>query len=354
MSHRRVGAPQSPSPEHDVAAWHWPSPATTPTQVWPDGHPFRPGPQPATQKPFGPLQTRPESAAPHAASPAAPSQPHRPVAGRHWGRAPAQRAALVVVHSVQAPASGPVFWQAGCAGSGQLGAPSATQPTQVFVVAEQTGVVPPQSAFARQPTQTPPPPLVSHRGVAAPQRLVSAGVQAAHAPVLRHTGNFGSQSALDAQARHVCAPVSQTGRVPRQSAFATHSTQVLVVASQTLAAAAQAPGLPAAHAWQAPVAPHTGVAPPHSPSAAQARHVCVAPLHTGVAPLQSAFATHATQAPAAVSQRGAAPPHVVAFVAEHAPHAPDGWHAGVDPPHSPSPTQPRQTCVTPSQTGLPA
>jgi hypothetical protein len=33
--------------------------------------------------------------------------------------------------------------------------------------------------------------------------------------------------------RHVCVPESQMGRVPEQSALATHSTQVLDVVSQT-------------------------------------------------------------------------------------------------------------------------
>jgi len=41
----------------------------------------------------------------------------------------------------------------------------------------------------------------------------------------------------------------------------------------------------------------------------------------------------------------------VALVDEHWPQAPDGWQAGVDPPHSLSPPQPRQTCRLPSQTG---
>jgi hypothetical protein len=107
------------------------------------------------------------------------------------------------------------------------------QPTQACVAAEHTGVVPPQSALPRQLTQTPPPPDVSHSGLPAPQRAVSVGVQTAQAPVERQTGNFGSQSALVRQMRHMCVPESQMGRVPEQSALATHSTQVLDAGSQT-------------------------------------------------------------------------------------------------------------------------
>ena len=42
----------------------------------------------------------------------------------------------------------------------------------------------------------------------------------------------------------------------------------------------------------------------------------------------------------------------VAFVAEHCPHAPDVWQAGVAPPHSLSPPQARQVCVDVLQTGV--
>jgi hypothetical protein len=46
------------------------------------------------------------------------------------------------------------------------------------------------------------------------------------------------------------------------------------------------------------------------------------------------------------------PEHWAVFVAEHCPQAPDAWQAGVVPPHSPSPPQPRQVCVPPSQMGV--
>ncbi|HEV3030886.1 MAG TPA: hypothetical protein VG319_04550, partial [Polyangia bacterium] len=52
-----------------------------------------------------------------------------------------------------------------------------------------------------------------------------------------------------------------------------------------------------------------------------------------------------------MSQSAVAPVHAVAFVAEHAPQAPLGWHAPLAPGQSPSPTQPRQTWVVSSHTG---
>ena len=44
--------------------------------------------------------------------------------------------------------------------------------------------------------------------------------------------------------------------------------------------------------------------------------------------------------------------HFVAFPAEHCPHAPLGWQAGVVPPHSVSPLQARQVRKAGSQTGV--
>jgi hypothetical protein len=42
----------------------------------------------------------------------------------------------------------------------------------------------------------------------------------------------------------------------------------------------------------------------------------------------------------------------VVLPSEHWPHAPDGWQAGVAPPHSVSPAQERQVCVGRLQTGV--
>lgn len=106
VSQRGKSDAQSASAVHPPAVAQWPTPAETPTQVAFAAQPLWLGPQPGTQKPFGPLQMRPELAAPHAASVA---HPQRPIATRHWGWAPPHWAWLVAEHSVQAPASGPAF-----------------------------------------------------------------------------------------------------------------------------------------------------------------------------------------------------------------------------------------------------
>jgi hypothetical protein len=349
MSQRCSGAVHAPSLMQPPVGSHWPRPPAGAEQVSLVGQPLRPVAQPGSQKPLGPVQTRPESEAPHAASV---EQPHRPVGARQVGSAPEHSVASVAEHCVHAPASGPVSWQAGRAGSGQLGAPSAVHAAQVCVVAEHSGVVPPQSSLPRHATHWPPPPDVSQKGAAAPHRLVSVAEHTAHAPVLRHTGNFGSQSALERHERHACVVASHTGVVPAQSENVRHETQLSLATSHTSCEAAQAPGLPVAQGTHAPVASHAGVVTSHSVSAAQARQVCEVASHTGVPPAQSVDATHATHVPVVGAHRGVAPVHDVAFVAEQTPHAPEGWHAGVAPPQSPSATQPRQTCVVPSHTGL--
>jgi hypothetical protein len=81
--------------------------------------------------------------------------------------------------------------------------------------------------------------------------------------------------------------------------------------------------LVAEHCPHAPVGWQAGVAPPHSLSAAQARHTCVAVLQTGVVPEHCAFDVHGTQVAVATSHAGVAPVQAVVFVAEHCPHAPD-------------------------------
>jgi hypothetical protein len=87
----------------------------------------------------------------------------------------------------------------------------------------------------------------------------------------------------------------------------------------------------------------------------QPTQVCVPTLQTGVVPLQSAFAVQRTHVPFAVLQTGVAPPQAAEFPAEHWPHEPPGWQAGVAPPHSPSPPHARQVWNAGSQTGaLPA
>ncbi|HVR64309.1 MAG TPA: hypothetical protein VMU50_20555, partial [Polyangia bacterium] len=51
------------------------------------------------------------------------------------------------------------------------------------------------------------------------------------------------------------------------------------------------------------------------------------------------------------SHSGVAPAQALWFVAEQTPHAPLAWQAGVAPPQSPSPPQPRQTFMDRLHTG---
>jgi hypothetical protein len=80
--------------------------------------------------------------------------------------------------------------------------------------------------------------------------------------------------------------------------------------------------------------------------------VCVAPLQIGVVPEQSALAVQRTHVPDPVSHTGVEPVHSTALPAEHWPHAPPGWQAGVDPPHSPSPPHARHVRNDGSQMGV--
>jgi hypothetical protein len=107
------------------------------------------------------------------------------------------------------------------------------------------------------------------------------------------------------------------------------------------------------HCPQAPDDWQAGVAPPQSPSPAQARQVCVVVLQIGVAPPHCALEVHGTHDPAPVKQTGVAPPHCAVLPAEHCPQAPHGSQAGVAPPHSLSAPQARQVCVAVLQIGVP-
>ena len=78
------------------------------------------------------------------------------------------------------------------------------------------------------------------------------------------------------------------------------------------------------HWPHAPDGSQAGVAPPHSASAPQARHVCNVVLQTGVSPPHWAFEVQGTQVPAEVRQAGVAPLHLLVLVAEQTPQAPDG------------------------------
>jgi len=374
------------------------------------------GPQPGVQKPPGPLQIMPDVGPPQALSPSGPVQPQRPVAGRHCGVAPVHLDVLVGVHSVHAPVSGPVSWQTGrsgvapqspsalhprqvCVAVLQTGAvlphwASLTQETQVPVavshtpvgaahlvalVAEQTphaplgwqaGVVPPQSVSPAQPrqvcwagsqtgvvplhcalvTQDTQVPVATSHTVEPVQRAALVAEQTPHAPPGWQAGVDPPQSVSPAQPRQVCAPVLQTGVAPEQSALVRHPTQVPLPTSHTspvhllLLVAEQTPHAPPG--WQA------GVAPPQSVSPAQGRQVCVPLLQVGVAPEHWALLTQETQVPLETSHTPVAPEQPAALVAEQTPHAPFGWQAGVVPPQSESPAQPRQVFVAVLQTGV--
>lgn len=80
---------------------------------------------------------------------------------------------------------------------------------------------------------------------------------------------------------------------------------------------------------------------------------CVAVEQNGVGPAQSLLVRQPTQTPPpATSQIGRAAGQADVLLAEHWPHAPPVRQAGVAPPHSPSPAQPRQLLLAPSQIGL--
>jgi hypothetical protein len=80
---------------------------------------------------------------------------------------------------------------------------------------------------------------------------------------------------------------------------------------------------------------------------------CVAVEQNGVGPEQSVLAKQPTQfPPPATSHTERSVGQADLLVAVHWPHEPAGKHTGVVPPHSPSPAQPRQALLAPSQTGL--
>jgi len=113
-------------------------------------------------------------------------------------------------------------------------------------------------------------------------------------------GEAPPQSTSAAQPRQACVVVLQTGVVLPHCAFDTHGTHVPVVVKQTGEAPPQDVAFVAEHWAHAPLAWQAGVAPPQSPSPAQARQVCVAPLQIGVVPAQSALARQVTHVPLVV------------------------------------------------------
>jgi hypothetical protein len=195
----------------------------------------------------------------------------------------------------------------------------------------------------RQPTQVPA--ATSQVGVAPVQDVALVLEHAPHAPDGWHAGVAPPQSPSPAHGRQVCVVVLQMGFVPPHWAFVVHEAQVPVAASQVAVGPVHFETFDAEHTPHAPVGSHAGVAPPHSPSPEQPRHVCVVGSHVGVVPLQFAFDVQPTQTPAEASHTEVAPAHRLAFVAEHAPQVPFGWHAGAaaDIVQSASPVHARQT-----------
>jgi hypothetical protein len=156
-----------------------------------------------------------------------------------------------------------------------------------------------------------------------------------------------------AHARHVCVATLHTGMEPPHSLSARQVTHVPAGVKQTGVVPPQRDTLPAEHWPHAPLGWQAGTAPlVHSPSPAHARQVCVATLHTGAVPAHCALLTHGTHVADGTSHAGVAPVHRLALVAEQIPHAPLGWHAGTEPPQSPSPPHARQVCVAGLQTGV--
>jgi hypothetical protein len=150
----------------------------------------------------------------------------------------------------------------------------------------------------------------------------------------------------------VCVAPSQTGVPPAQSADATQPTQVPVDVWHTGVAPTHWVLFVAEHSAHAPEAWHAGETPPHSPSPVQARHACVVGSQIGLPPPHCPEPRQPTQVPDTTLHTGVAPAQDVAFVAEHAPHAPFGWQAGDEPPQSVSAAQPRHVCVARLQVGV--
>jgi hypothetical protein len=110
--------------------------------------------------------------------------------------------------------------------------------------------------------------------------------------------------------------------------------------------------LVAEHWPHAPEAWHAGVEPPQSLSPAQPRQAWTVWSHLGADSGQSASARQPTQVPADTRHRGCVPVQRLVLPAEHSPHAPLVWQAGVAPPHSLSPAHARHTWAATLHTGV--
>lgn len=233
--------------------------------------------------------------------------------------------------------------------------PSAAQARQACDVASHTGVAPEHCASLRQATQVPE--AVRQSGVAPVHSVVFVDEHWPHVPDGWQAGVEPPHSLSLLQPRQVWKVASHLGEAAGQSASARHVTHVALGAWQSGFVPVHCVVLVAEH-WphapdEAPDVWQAGVAPLHSLSPAQARQICAEVLHTGVVPPHSALEMQFTHVPLATLQAGIEPLQRVVFVAEHTPHAPDGWQAGVEPPpQSPSPVQPRHVWLFESQTGV--
>ena len=175
----------------------------------------------------------------------------------------------------------------------------------------------------------------------------------AEAPDVWQAGVALGHSPSPAQARQTCADTLQTGVTPPHSASELQFTQVPLATLQAGIEPVQRVVLVAEQTPHAPDGWQAGVPPlPQSASPPQARQVWLDVSQTGVVPEQSALARHETQVPVDVRQSGVPPVQRSELFAEHWPHVPPGWHAGVAPPHSLSPLHARQVWDDGSQTGV--
>ncbi len=205
------------------------------------------------------------------------------------------------------------------------------------------GAVPLQSELETQATQVPV--VGSHAGAVAPHFVLFVGEQTPQAPVGSQAGATPPHSPSPVQPRHVCVVASQTGVVPEHCAAERHPTHEPVTALQTGTVPMHCLTFVTEHAPHDPFGWHAGVDPPQSASLAHAWHVCVVRSQAGVDPPQFAFDVQATQVAVATSQAGVVPEQSAAFVVEHAPHDPVGWHAGFAPPQSASEPHARHVCA---------
>ena len=209
--------------------------------------------------------------------------------------------------------------------------------TQTLDVVSHAGVAPVHGVWfaASHSTQAPRlPPASAHTvvpGMAAHSASAVHAVQVLPAPQM---GVMPLQSPFETQATQTFATVSHSGAPPAHADVspASHCTHapLLAPASAQTSAPAVVHSVSLAHARQTLPAPQTGVVPEQSPSPRQPTQTLVATSHSGVAPVQavwslashsthapsthrapvqSAVLRHSTQPPAATSQSGVAPAH---------------------------------------------